>query len=118
MNKNSLPKSFLRRILEKPNWFVYPIIIISFFSIGILVIACFAKLFNTIMMAIDLDSISHLDTGIVSSELLGIIDMVLLIILIYTTTLALYRFFIGEEIPCLAWDIKEKFHSSGGKQTF
>ncbi len=87
--------NLFRKFLEKPQWFVYPTLVVSFISIAILVVASAIKTYNIIKGEIIEKSITGIDSSHISSELFGVIDMVLLIILIYIMSLAMYRFFIG-----------------------
>lgn len=94
-DKENADMNLFRKFLEKPQWYVYPTLVVSFISISILVVVIAIKTYSIINRIITEKNITGIDSSYISSELFSVIDMVLLIILFYIMSLAIYRFFIG-----------------------
>jgi uncharacterized membrane protein YqhA len=91
---------WLVKILNINKWFVIPAILIMYLSSALLVFAGFERLFLIILGFIakikNPDHTNHLE---IVAGFIGIIDIFILAIVMYTLAVGIYKLFLGNNVP-------------------
>lgn len=94
-------KKWIKKILDFNQWFVIPAILVLYISSAILMLLGIIRLYVLILEFIE--SLNQVFDGtenylIISAGFLGIIDIYLLAIVLYTLAISVYKLFIGNTL--------------------